>query len=67
MESVAQKHNQKQKAENSRFQSQIGNIKEIRIELEQAIIDLTFQVDNVERQLGINKQLKDNNYEPADY
>ncbi len=49
-----QRHNTKQKAENSRFQAQIGHCKEIRADLDKDIGVLKNRVTNVEHHLGVN-------------
>ena len=49
-----QRHNTKQKAENSRFQAQIGQCKEIRADLERDIGVLKNRVTSVEVHLGVN-------------
>ncbi|CDW71970.1 UNKNOWN [Stylonychia lemnae] len=50
-----QKHSTKQKAENSRFQAQIGTCKEIRQDLDEQIQTIKARIINVENHLGVNK------------
>eukprot|EP00347_Sterkiella_histriomuscorum_P018120 403346710 len=57
-----QKHNTKQKAENSRFQAQIGHCKEIRQELDSDIQIIKSRIMNVENHLGVNEN--QNNSQP---
>ncbi len=46
-----QKYNTKQKAENSRFQAQIGHCKEIRVDLSQLMEKLKDKIDFLESKL----------------
>ena len=48
LELAMQKHNQKQKAENSRFTAQINQIKEIKIDLDGKVECLKDQMDILE-------------------